>query len=88
VTILRSFVFDLTLYLWTILISVVSLPALVSQRATVWISELWAIAVLLLLRLIVGLSYEVRGRDNLPKGAVIVARKHQWSSGHFACNTC
>ena len=64
-TILRSFVFDLTLYLWTILISVVSLPALVSQRATVWISELWAIVVLLLLRLIVVLSYEVRGRDNL-----------------------
>lgn len=47
-TILRSFVFDLTFYLWTILISVVSLPALVSQRATVWISELWAIVVLLL----------------------------------------
>ncbi len=76
-TILRSFVFDLTFYLWTTLISVVSLPALVSQRATVWISGLWASVALLLLRLIVGLSYEVRGRHNLPKGPVIVAFKHQ-----------
>ena len=78
VTLVRSFLFDLTFYLWTILLSVVALPALlVSQRATIWISELWAIVSLLLLRLIVGLSYEVRGRHNLPKGAVIVALKHQ-----------
>ncbi len=77
-TIIRSFIFDLTFYLWTMLISIVSLPALlVSLRATIWISELWAIVSLLLLRLIVGLSYEVRGRNNLPKGAVIVALKHQ-----------
>lgn len=32
---------------------------------------------LLLLRLIVGLSYEVRGWNNLPKGAIVVALKHQ-----------
>ena len=77
-TLVRSFFFDLTFCLWTVLVCVLSLPALlVSQRATVWISELWAIVSLLLLRLIVGLSYEVRGRHNLPKGAVIVALKHQ-----------
>jgi 1-acyl-sn-glycerol-3-phosphate acyltransferase len=69
---------DLSFYLWTMLISVVALPALlVSQRATIWISGLWATVSLLLLRLIVGLSYEVRGSNNLPTGAVIVALKHQ-----------
>lgn len=36
-----------------------------------------ATVALLLLRLIVGLSYEVRGANNLPKGAAIVALKHQ-----------
>lgn len=77
-TIIRSFAFNLTFYLWTTLITIVSLPALlVSQRATLWISGLWATVSLLLLRLIVGLSYEVRGCNNLPKGAAIVALKHQ-----------
>ena len=78
VTVVRSCLFDLSFCLRTVLVCVLSLPVLlVSRRATVWISELWAIVSLLLLRLIVGLSYEVRGRHNLPKGAVIVAVKHQ-----------
>ncbi len=77
-TFVRSVLFNLTFYLWTMLISVVALPALlVSQRATIWISGLWATVSLLLLRLIVGLAYEVRGLNNLPTGAVIVALKHQ-----------
>ena len=77
-TLVRSVVFDVTFYLWTALLCLVALPALlVSQRATIWVSALWAIVSLFLLRLIVGLSYEVRGRHNLPKSAVIVALKHQ-----------
>ncbi len=77
-TFVRSVLFNFTFYLWTTLISIVALPALlVSQRAAIWISGLWAIVSLLLLQLIVGLSYEVRGSDNLPKGAAIVAFKHQ-----------
>jgi 1-acyl-sn-glycerol-3-phosphate acyltransferase len=78
VTILRSLLFDVTFYVWTALISVVSLPVLLaSQRGTVWISKLWAIVSLMLLRLTVGLTHEVRGQDNLPRGPVIVALKHQ-----------
>lgn len=75
---IRSFVFNTAFCFWTIFVCVFSLPALlVSQRATIWISELWAIVSLWLLRLIVGLSYEVRAWDNLPRGAAIVALKHQ-----------
>jgi len=78
VTFLRSVFFDVTFYLWTTLLCLLALPALlVSQRAVASISEMWAIGSLSLLRLIVGLSYEVRGIDNLPEGAVIVALKHQ-----------
>ena len=77
-TLLRSLLFDCMFYLWTALLSTFALPALlISRRATIWISGLWAIVSLWLLRSIVGLSYEVRGRHNLPKGAVIVALKHQ-----------
>lgn len=74
----RAVLFDLTFYLWTAVISVLALPALlVSRRATIWISWLWAVVSLMLLQMIVGLSYEVRGRHNLPRGPVIVALKHQ-----------
>ena len=77
-TLLRSLFFDFTFYLWTALLCLLALPALlISQRAAASISEVWAIGSLLLLRLIVGLSYEVRGSENLPEDAVIVALKHQ-----------
>lgn len=77
-TAVRSFLFDSMFYLWTALLSVLAMPALlISQRATARVSEVWAIVSLLLLRSIVGLSYEVRGKHNLPRGAVIVALKHQ-----------
>jgi len=77
-TLVRSFVFNLAFFLWTFLVCVLSLPVLlISKRATIWISELWSIVSLSLLRFIVGLSYEIRGRHNLPRGAVIVALKHQ-----------
>ena len=76
--ILRSILFDITFYLWTALISILSLPVLLlSEHGTIWISKLWAVVSLMLLRMTVGLTHEVRGRDNLPKGPVIVALKHQ-----------
>lgn len=76
--VVRSIIFDVTFYLWTALIAILALPVLVaSERGAIRISALWAVVSLLLLRLIVGLTYEVRGSNNLPKGAVIVALKHQ-----------
>jgi 1-acyl-sn-glycerol-3-phosphate acyltransferase len=76
--IFRSILFAIAFYLWTALISILSLPVLLlSVRGTIWISKLWAIVSLMLLRLTVGLTHEVRGLDNLPKGPVIVALKHQ-----------
>jgi len=78
VTLVRSLLFDLAFYSWTTLLSVLALPALfISQRAAARVSELWATVSLSLLRSIVGLTYEVRGRHNLPEGPVIVALKHQ-----------
>jgi 1-acyl-sn-glycerol-3-phosphate acyltransferase len=77
-TFLRSVFFNITFYLWTALISILSLPVLLlSEHGTIWISKLWAVVSLMLLRMTVGLTHEVRGRDNLPKGPVIVALKHQ-----------
>ncbi len=74
----RSFLFHFTFCLWTTLICIISLPTLlISQRAVSRVSHVWAVVLLLLLRLIVGLSYEVRGRHNYPQSSTIVALKHQ-----------
>jgi 1-acyl-sn-glycerol-3-phosphate acyltransferase len=78
VIVFRSLLFDLAFHVWTTLIAILALPVLlISQRGAIWISKLWAAVSLILLRLIVGLTHEVRGRGNLPKGSVIVALKHQ-----------
>jgi 1-acyl-sn-glycerol-3-phosphate acyltransferase len=74
----RSFLFHSTFFLWTTLVCIVSLPALlISQRAVSRVSNIWAVTSLLLLRLIVGLTYEVRGQQNYPQSSTIVALKHQ-----------
>ena len=76
--VLRSLIFDIAFYLWTALVCIMSLPALlVSQRATARVSWLWAIVSLWLLRKIVGLSFEVRGLENMPQRPAIFAFKHQ-----------
>jgi 1-acyl-sn-glycerol-3-phosphate acyltransferase len=74
----RSAVFNLACGIWTCLIvlagtAVVLLPA----RWTLTCSRVWMLGVQWLLRHIVGLSYEVRGRSNMPPGPAIYAIKHQ-----------
>ncbi len=74
----RSLIFHLAFYLWTALVSVVSLPVLlISPQAIRRVSHIWAAVTFFLLRVVVGLSYEVRGRHHLLSPTVIVALKHQ-----------
>jgi len=76
---LRSLLFDLFFYLWTTLYCLAILPAypFVGASAMRRIARVWQRSILLALRVIVGLSYEVRGRERLPSGPVILASKHQ-----------
>jgi len=39
--------------------------------------ELWALAVIMLVRAICGVRVEVRGRQHLPGGAALIGAKHQ-----------
>lgn len=74
----RSFVFNIAFYVWTVLLVLLWLPALaMDRRYTVRGMEIWAEGNLLMLRLVCGIGYEVRGRENLPQGACLVASKHQ-----------
>jgi len=74
----RALAFNLVAALWTLLIGTLALPLLaLPRRVNMEFGRFWAWTVLSLLRLIVGLDYEVRGRDRLPQGGYIVALKHQ-----------
>lgn len=75
---LRSLLFHGTFYLVTALFMIGGIPLFLAPR--LWGTaalKLHARAVLWLLRVIASIRVEVRGRQNLPAGAAIVAAKHQ-----------
>ena len=76
---LRSLVFQCLFYICTVLLMLVWLPTLVTGRRGL-VQELgrqWGRTTLWLLEKICGLKHEIRGLENIPKGAMIVAAKHQ-----------
>ncbi len=75
---LRSFAFNLAFYVWTVAMCLVYLPALALPRRVMARGQArWARGVNLLMRLLAGIDVDIRGAENLPRGAVIVASKHQ-----------
>ncbi len=75
---LRSLLFDGLVYPWTSIPSVVALPlVLLPSSYLVRMIHFWTRSVIGLLGVVVGLRYQVRGMENLPDGAVIIASKHQ-----------
>lgn len=77
---LRSLAFNVGWYLGTAAIAIVGLPLLLAPRRWViaW-ARLWIVFVLWWLRVTVGLTHRVVGRENLPAGPAILASKHQSS---------
>jgi 1-acyl-sn-glycerol-3-phosphate acyltransferase len=81
----RSLLFNVLFYLTTALFVVFGSPLLFGPRK-------WAMAALAvhsrfelwLLRVIIGLKFELRGQEKLPKGACLVASKHQSAWETFA----
>ena len=77
-TVLRALLFNLGFFVLTLLMGIVALPMLLAPRWQVMrFGRFWAWCVLALLKAIVGLDGEVRGRENLPAGASLIAMKHQ-----------
>jgi 1-acyl-sn-glycerol-3-phosphate acyltransferase len=74
----RALAFNFAFFAWTAILAMIGLPLLAAPRsATMWLGRFWARGALAMLRVLVGLNYEIRGRDRLPNGACIVAMKHQ-----------
>jgi 1-acyl-sn-glycerol-3-phosphate acyltransferase len=74
----RSVVFNVCLWSWTAVMLLAALPWLVlPPRLLLAHSRVWMRGVQFLLATIVGLEYEVQGRDAAPARAAIFAFKHQ-----------
>jgi len=81
----RALAFNVLFYLNTVFWLIVGIPTfLMPYRAIVWVAKSWGRVNIVLLRVIVGLDCEVRGRDKIPPGALIVASKHQSAWETFA----
>jgi 1-acyl-sn-glycerol-3-phosphate acyltransferase len=75
---IRALAFQLAFWVWSAAINLAWLPSLLmSPLATVRGQTIWAQGVMLLLRAVVGIRYELRGLENIPVGAVLIAAKHQ-----------
>ncbi|HEX5210872.1 MAG TPA: lysophospholipid acyltransferase family protein [Pseudolabrys sp.] len=81
---LRSLLFNLLFYLNTLLWLLLALPTFfLPYRAVMWIAKSWGRCNLVLLHL-AGIDYDIRGREKIPQGPLIVAAKHQSAWETFA----
>ncbi|SDG38247.1 1-acyl-sn-glycerol-3-phosphate acyltransferase [Limimonas halophila] len=75
---MRSLTFNVVGFAWTAFMMIACLPLLAAPRR--WIlagGRVWIRVLFWLLRGIVGLGHEIRGRENLPDPPFLVAAKHQ-----------
>lgn len=83
--VLRALLFNLVLFGSGALFLSLALPALIlPRRVTILVGETWFSFILTALRVICGISHEVRGLENLPATPCIVASKHQSAWDTFA----
>jgi 1-acyl-sn-glycerol-3-phosphate acyltransferase len=82
---LRSIIFNVLFYLNTLILLVFALPTFfLPYRAIIWVATTWGRINLFLLRIVCGVKIEVRGREKIPKGPLLVAAKHQSAWETFA----
>ncbi|MDX1710778.1 MAG: 1-acyl-sn-glycerol-3-phosphate acyltransferase, partial [Rhodovibrionaceae bacterium] len=68
-TVIRSLIFNAFFFGWTAVLFIVCLPLLAAPRHVLLrAGDLWIGGILGALRVVCGLSYEVRGLENLPDG--------------------
>ena len=75
---IRSIIFYLFIYMWTLFLGILCIPYLLLPYSCLKsVANLWISGILQLLYLICGITYEVRGVENITDQAMIVASKHQ-----------
>lgn len=74
----RSFLFAVVFYVWSVLYAIALVPVLAAPRSWMLAAmRFWSRSVNLLLRVICGIRVEIRGAGNIPTGDCLIAPKHQ-----------
>jgi len=85
---LRSFLFNLAFYLVLFLYLIAAMPTLLMpRRALIWMVKSWSYTNFWLLRVICNVRMQIAGQQRIPRGAVLVASKHQSLWETFALMT-
>lgn len=85
---LRSLLFNAAFYANLIVWMLAALPLLLAPRmALMRLAQAWARSNLWLLRTIAGMKVDIRGRERIPPGGLLVAAKHQSLWETFALAT-
>lgn len=75
---LRSLAFNVGFWSWTLAMAIVGIPLLaLPRRFVMGHARIWMAGTQAMLKTLVGLDYEVRGREHLPREPAILALKHQ-----------
>jgi 1-acyl-sn-glycerol-3-phosphate acyltransferase len=74
---LRSLLLNAALYVSIVIAMIIGLPLLVSRRLVLGYVRLWGRYFVWLCRVVGGIGMEVRHRERIPKGPLLVASKHQ-----------
>ena len=83
--VLRALLFNLVLFLSGAVFLSLSMPALLMpRRFTILVGDIWFSFLLFALRIICGISHEIRGLENIPDTPCIIAAKHQSAWDTFA----
>lgn len=76
--VLRSLLFNLCFFCWSMGSAILFAPLFAwSPRVAQKVGDPWAKGVLLLVRLLCGITYEIRGREHILSTPAIYASKHQ-----------
>ena len=80
---LRSWAYLFLFLLWTAFSSIILLPTLIHPRWTLHGVRFWIGGIMILARVVVGITCRVVGREHVPEGACIIAAEHQASFETF-----
>lgn len=76
--IIRSTLFNISFWAWTFVLGILGLPfACISPKMALHIAHLWAWGNLTMLRILCGITHEIRGSQYIPSHAALIASKHQ-----------
>lgn len=75
---LRSILFVILFYLWSVFVAVGLSPALLGPQSLVMrLMRMWSLGIIWLLKVVCAVKVEIRGEQHVPVGAALVASKHQ-----------